>query len=132
MRSVICLVALLFCSAGFAQAACAPNCVGGGGPAATDCVVTWGGITSTVTTCVDGSACDQDGLADGVCTFPLEACFGVDAATCGVTAVTSVKVSPLTLPDASALASGIQGLAPGACTTPGFSVPIKRTPTKLK
>jgi hypothetical protein len=62
----------------------------------------------------------------------LEACFGVDAATCGVTAVTSVKVSPLTLPDASALAAGIQGLTPGACTTPGFAVPIKRTPTKLK
>jgi hypothetical protein len=130
MRSVV-TIALLLGFARIAGADCAPTCVGGGGPAATDCVITWGGITSTVVSCVDGSACDQDGAADGVCTFPLEACLGVDAA-CGVTAVTSVKVSPPSLPGAATLAAAIQGLAVGACTTPGFAVSIKRTPAKLK
>ncbi len=131
MRSVFSIGLLLLCCARTAGADCTPSCVGGGGPAATDCVVTFGGITSTVVSCVDGSACDQDATADGVCTFPLEACFGVDAA-CGVTAVTSVKVAPASLPAAATLAAGIQGLGVGACTTPGFAVPIKRTPAKLK
>jgi hypothetical protein len=131
MRSVLSIGLLLLGCARIAGADCAPTCVGGGGPAATDCVVTFGGIASTVVSCVDGSACDQDATADGVCTFPLEACFGVDPA-CGVTAVTSVKVAPASLPAAATLAAGIQGLAVGACTTPGFAVPIKRTPAKLK
>lgn len=131
MRSVFVISLLSLAVARFAGAECAPTCIGGGGPVATDCVVTWGGITATVASCVDGTACDQDGTADGVCTFPLEACFGADAA-CGVTAVTSVKVSPPSLPGAATLAAGIQGLTVGACTTPGFAVPIKRAPAKLK
>src|SRR5687768_9636259 len=131
MRSVFTIGLVLLGFARIAGADCAPACVGGGGPAATDCVVTFGGIGSTVVSCVDGAACDQDGAADGVCTFPLEACLGVDPA-CGVTAMTSVKVTPASLPAAATLAAGIQGLAVGACTTPGFAVPIKRTPAKLK
>ena len=43
------------------HAACpGPDCFGGGGPSATDCILTWSGVTTSATTCVDGSACDQD------------------------------------------------------------------------
>lgn len=131
MRALATIPLLLATLGGVAAAECAPGCIGGGGPATNDCIVTWGGITSTVATCIDGSACDQDGLTDGVCTFPLEACFGVDP-TCGVTSVTSVKVAPASLAAGPALSGGIQALAPGQCTAPGFAVPVKRTPAKLK
>lgn len=132
MRFLAALFALVLSMGGTAGADCSPSCIGGGGPATNDCVVTWGGIATTQTSCVDGSACDQDGLPDGVCTFPLEACFGVDTATCGVTAVTSVKVSPASVVGGATLAAGIQALTPGQCTTPGFTVAVQATPAKLK
>src|SRR5262249_31296367 len=108
-----------------AAAACSgADCFAGGGPASTDCIVTWSGITGPSTTCVDGSACDQDGVADGVCTFPLAACLG--DASCGVTSgVTSAKVTPARMAGAAALQAAIQGLAPDQCTTPGFTVPVE-------
>jgi hypothetical protein len=108
-----------------ARAACpGPDCFAGGGPAATDCIVTWSGITAPSTTCVDGSSCDQDGVADGMCTFPLAACLG--DASCGVTGgVTSVKVTPARMAGGAALQAAIQALAPDRCTTPGFAVPVK-------
>jgi hypothetical protein len=110
-----------------APAACpGPDCFGGGGPAATDCIVTWSGVSVAATTCVDGAACDQDGTADGVCTFPLQACLGADPA-CGVTGVTSARVRPASLPGGGALQAAIQRLAPGQCTAPGFAVPVKRS-----
>jgi len=121
----IALVSLLLVR--LASAACpGSDCFGGGGPAATDCIVTWGGITAAATTCVDGSACDQDGTADGVCTFPLEACLGADPA-CGVTSVTGARVRPASLVDSGVLQAAIMGLAPGQCTTPGFAVPVKQS-----
>src|SRR5262245_66627939 len=104
------------------------DCIAGGGPATTDCVLMWTGIANTVTTCVDGSSCDLDGTADGVCTFPLQACLDPDAA-CGVTgAATSVRVAPAKLSSAGVLQGAIQALAPGQCTAPGFAVPVKRSP----
>jgi hypothetical protein len=109
-----------------AFAACpGADCLGGGGPAATDCILTWTGVPSTVATCVDGTACDQDGTADGVCTFALQACLGADPA-CGVTGLTTVRVTPARLPGSAALQAAIQGLAPGQCTAGGFAVPVKR------
>ncbi|MCW5890100.1 MAG: hypothetical protein KIT14_06060 [bacterium] len=105
---------------------CAPACFGGGGPAATDCIVGWGGVSAATTICVDGEACDGDGVADGVCTFPLTACLDVDG-SCGVTSVTSAKVAPKNLAAGAALQSAIQALTPGQCTTPGFAVPVKRS-----
>lgn len=107
-----------------AGAVCPPDCVGGGlGP--TDCVIEWGGIPSTVTTCVDGdSTCDQDGKADGVCTLPLQACFDVGG-TCGVSTMTSVKVAPRKVAAGASLASAMETLTPGQCTTPGFAIPVK-------
>jgi hypothetical protein len=105
---------------------CAPTCFGGGGPLPTDCVIGWGGVVATTTTCVDGSACDQDGVADGVCTFPLSACLDPDG-TCGSTSVTSAKVGPASLAAGFALQTAIQALTPGQCTTPGLAVPVKRS-----
>jgi hypothetical protein len=107
-----------------AGAVCPPDCVGGGGPAPTDCVIEWGGISGTVATCVDGTACDLDGKADGVCTFPLQACFDVGG-TCGVSTMTSVKVAPKKVAAGAALASAMETLTPGQCTTPGFAIPVK-------
>jgi hypothetical protein len=105
-----------------ASAACpGPDCVGGGGPAATDGIVMWTGVAEAVTTCVDGSACDQDGAADGVCTFPLQACLDPE-----VTGVTSARVTPVKLAGSGPLQAAIQGLAPGQCTAPGFAVSVKR------
>jgi hypothetical protein len=109
-----------------ASAACpGSDCVGGGGPAATDCILTWTGIPAAATTCVDGAACDQDGAADGVCTFPLQACLGADPA-CGVTGLTSVRVTPAKFPGSAGLQAAIQGLAPGQCRAAGLAVPVKR------
>jgi hypothetical protein len=107
-----------------AGAVCPPDCVGGGlGP--TDCVIEWGGIPSTVTTCIDGNpTCDQDGKADGVCTLPLQACFDVGG-TCGVSMMTSVKVVPRKVAAGPALQSAMETLTPGQCTTPGFPIPVK-------
>ena len=107
-----------------AGAVCPPDCVGGGGPAATDCVIEWGGISGTVSTCVDGTACDLDGKADGTCTLPLQACFDVGG-TCGVSTMTSVKVAPRTVAAGAALASAMETLTPGQCTAPGFAIPVK-------
>src|SRR5262249_28656266 len=73
------------------------------------------------------SACDTDGLADGVCTFPLQACLGVDP-TCGATTVSSARVSPKKLPASATLAASIQALAAGQCSAPGFTVPVKWKP----
>lgn len=122
--SLMALVSLILVRV--ASAACpGPGCVGGGGPTATDCVVTWTGVPAAVTSCVDGSACDQDGTADGVCTFPLQACLGADP-SCGVTSVTRMRVTPAKLAGISALHAAIEGLAPGQCTDPGFAVSVKR------
>jgi hypothetical protein len=126
LGSVIAFASLLL--ARIASAACpGPDCFGGGGPPATDCIVTWSGVTGPATTCVDGSACDQDGVADGVCTFGLAACLG--DASCGVTGgVTSVKMVPGKLAGGAALAAAIQALAPDQCTAPGFTVSVKLSP----
>ena len=54
----------------------------GGGPAASDCYLTFEGITQTapgIVACTDGSGCDADGTVNGSCTFPISVCvFGKD------------------------------------------------------
>lgn len=65
------------------------TCLPGGGPAKTDCFVEWLVRADTARSaprqkgraaCTDGGACDGDGVADGVCTFTVGLCFGVDDA----------------------------------------------------
>jgi hypothetical protein len=133
MWSTILLVAAL---AAVACADCPPDCLPGGGSAATDCLVAFGGIASAREQCVDGTACDLDGVADGRCTFGLQACINV-AGLSGcmpgpLTAVPTVK--PTTSPTAQALATGLAALEPSApgCTPPGVPLPLKISSKGIK
>jgi hypothetical protein len=116
---------------GSARADCPPDCVAGGGPAATDCFVQWGGITAAKETCTDGDpTCDTDGKADGVCTFGLQACVNVAGTGCTPAPLTAVLVHPTTLPSEAALSTALTALIGNAtqtCTasTPGFTVALK-------
>jgi len=129
IAAAIAAVALL--AAGIARAACPPNCVAGGGPAATDCFVQWGGITTAKASCTDGDAtCDLDGAADGVCTIGLQACVNVPAASCTPAPLTAVSVKPTTLPSEATLSTALGALVGNAgqtCTpaSPGFALPLK-------
>jgi hypothetical protein len=94
----------------------------GGGPAATDCWVTFEGITAAgghVVQCADGDACDADGAVDGRCTFAVTVCVGQTAEGCssnGIT-VSALKGAKRYLPDRPALPAS----AP-ACGTPNAVV----------
>jgi len=98
----------------------------GGGPAASDCYLTFEGITETAprtVACFDGSSCDADGTVNGSCTFPVSICvFGKDAVTgctpAPVTKLTGAKflTNRPTLPASAA-----------ACGTPNsVVVPLKK------
>ncbi len=60
-------------------------CLPGGGAARTDCFAEWlvagpagaPSVSGTTATCTDGAPCDQDGQADGACTFNVGLCFAV-------------------------------------------------------
>jgi hypothetical protein len=110
-----------------ALGACPPDCVGGGGPAATDCFVAWS-APGTVT-CVDGEACDLDGAADGVCTFGLQACINVPGISpCTPSTLDGAPtVAPTRDPLASQLTSALAALDPAAqaCTTSPLTLPLK-------
>jgi len=130
MRRVGVLAFVLVAFAGRARAACPPDCFAGGGPAATDCFVQFGGVAGKVTTCHDGDpACDADGAPDLVCTFPLTACVGGASTGCTATPLTGPPVVKGKSASAQALGAALAGLGGGAaaCTpaTPGFAVPIK-------
>jgi hypothetical protein len=94
----------------------------GGGPATSDCYVTFDGITSAngrTVECADGdAACDADGTADGRCTFAITVC--VKQAAEGCTAggnVTRIKGATRFLANRPALPAS----AP-ACGTPNTVV----------
>jgi len=111
-----------------ALAACPGECIGGGASPTNECVLQWGGITSEAPACADGDpSCDADGLANGVCTFALQACFGLDAA-CGATTVSNVKVAPAKVPEAATLSSAIRALTAGTCADVPVVVAVKRKP----
>jgi hypothetical protein len=125
--AALALVALL---AGAAGADCPPDCVGGGGPAATDCFVAFGHIAGTVVSCTDGDpSCDTDGKADGACTLELEACVnvpGLPSCTPGsLSAPPSVK--PAKDPAAQQLGAALGSLPLSGlgCTPPGLRIPLK-------
>jgi hypothetical protein len=94
---------LLLVDRGLASAedACPPNCpVKGGGPAAVDCLLEFGGVTATsprsrVVECADGDpSCDHD-PTPGICGFEVMACLNnADPAlpTCTASGVDRVKV----------------------------------------
>jgi len=129
MIRVAVLTAMGIALARLASAQCPADCLPGGGSPRTDCVIEWGGLSAMSTTCVDGTACDQDGAADGTCTFPLVACINAtgsaDCTPGSLAAPPTVK--PTTSLAAQALASALGALDPAGhdCTPPGIPVPLK-------
>src|SRR5439155_791178 len=114
---------------GRARAQCPSVCLPGGGPGRTDCVIEWSGLPSMTASCVDGTGCDQDGVADGTCTFPLLACINVTgSADCTPgTLAGPPTVKPAKAPPAQALASALGALDPvgHGCTALGIAAPLK-------
>src|SRR5215831_13607964 len=108
-----------------ALAACpGADCFAGGGPAATDCFVAFDGMSSKTLSCTDGTACDLDGKADGVCTLDVGACINVPGmpgcSPAGLDAAPTV--APAASPTAQQLATALDALdrAASACTAPGL------------
>jgi hypothetical protein len=134
MRFAWALVAGLV--AGTAGAQCPPDCLGGGGPVATDCFVAFGGLAATSATCTDGdAACDADGVADGTCTVAVQACANVGTLA-GCTAGTLDGPPTVKGKDgnAAALAAALGALDPAAqgCTPATLTVPLKVSLAGLK
>lgn len=109
-------------------AQCPPDCFAGGGVAAADCLVQFGGIGAARTTCADGDpACDADGVVDGTCTFELTVCINVPGPGCTPDAVVGPVVGPAASSAARALAAGVAGLDPRrpGCATARVPVPLR-------
>jgi hypothetical protein len=133
-------VAALACAlacARAARAACPADCVGGGGPAATDCFVEFDGIVTTNTSCTDGNpSCDMDGEVNGVCVFPISVCLNV-AGDARCTAA-GLSAPPVVRPAKSAVAQSLgQALAAldpaqAVCTPRGIAVPLAASLTGVK
>jgi hypothetical protein len=86
----------------------------GGGVAEKDCRLGFGGVDATVgvsgVVCIDGSACDVDGVADGTCTFEVALCVGVPLAGCAGVALDRIDVGGVMLvPPELPAADGICG-----------------------
>jgi hypothetical protein len=116
----------------FAEAACPPDCVGGGRNPATDCFVEFGGIDATVEACTDGdAACDMDGTVNGVCTFPLSVCLNVAGdPRCTASGLSSSPiVGPARSEVAQALGATLAALnhTQSQCTAPGLAVSLRAT-----
>jgi hypothetical protein len=127
MKILSLLTFALLSTVAAARAACPPECVAGGGPAATDCFLAWSGNPKT--TCIDGTSCDADGLADGACTFALGACInvpGLPSCTPGTLAGTPI-VTPSADPLAPQLVGALAALDPASqtCTTMALRLPLK-------
>lgn len=121
---------LLIALAQPASATCPPDCVAGGGPAATDCFVAWGGIPSMKTSCVDGTPCDLDGQINGTCTFELHGCINATIAGSPCTPGTldaPPTVKPLASPVGQTLAASLADLelASSACAEQEIVVPLE-------
>src|SRR5437879_7403838 len=129
MMRIPALLATLLVLAPVARADCPPDCIAGGGPAATDCFIAWSGMQAMSEACIDGQACDIDGKVDGACTLGLQGCINVP----GLGACTPAGLSgpPTVTPSKTltgqALAAALHALDPSthACTPPGLGLPLK-------
>ena len=130
------LLATLLVLASAALADCPPDCVAGGGPAATDCFIEWSGVPGMSDACTDGQACDLDGKVDGACTLGLQGCINVPGQGACMPAGLSgpPTVTPSSNPTAQALASALAKLDPATqgCTPPGLALPLKLSLAGIK
>jgi hypothetical protein len=135
MRLPLALVAVvLAASLTFAQ--CPGTCSGGGGPAATDCFLAYGGAPGKAIACTDGDgSCDSDGTIDGTCTFGLTACTNVAVGACSATPLDGPPAVVAKGTGAEAFTSAVAALSTStpACTQPGLvKLTIVPSQTKLK
>jgi hypothetical protein len=89
MKKMLALVAGCLLAASAARPALAV--VLGGGPEASDCYVTFDGISAAngrTAECRDGSACDADGQKNRQCRFAVSVCVKQTSAGCDSSAVT--------------------------------------------
>ncbi len=121
-----------------AYGACPPDCVPGGGPAASDCLIQFSGVAgpSKVTaTCTDGTSCDLDGQADGTCLFGLQACLDTPGPSCTASVLSGTPtVTPAGDPVAQELAAALAALDPSTpgCTPQGLHVRLTPSLTGIK
>ena len=75
-----------------------PRSFSGTGAAASECYVTFDGISTGRLACTDGDpACDADGTANGTCTFAFRVCVRQALPLCQAGTVTSLKATPTKL-----------------------------------
>jgi hypothetical protein len=115
---------------------CPPGCIGGGGPAMTDCFMSYGGLSGKVVACTEGDpTCDVDGQTDGVCTFGLTACTNVTLGSCAATPLDAPAVVVAKGTGAEAFVAAVAALSTTqtACTEGGLvKLRIALSQTKLK
>lgn len=121
----------------------------GGGGSATDCYAQFSdvpqilnrrGLPTTTSECRDGSSCDRDGVADGVCTFGLGVCLNVGGnPRCNPVQVDSFSITPIAGvvdPQVAALGSAVAAVLPSTaaeCVGPApVTVALRQTPTGPK
>ncbi|HXJ36740.1 MAG TPA: hypothetical protein VMS22_22115 [Candidatus Eisenbacteria bacterium] len=116
------------------RAQCPPACAGGGGPAATDCFLAFGGVGGSAVACTDGDpTCDQDGTIDGTCTLAVTACTNVGVGSCPATPLDATPTAVAKGAGADAFVSAVGQLSPSAqtCTAPGL-VRLSIAPSQAK
>jgi hypothetical protein len=99
LRACVAASALFGCSLGHYGSSEAVV-VGGGGSAKSDCLVVFDAAVNLPVSnprdirCVDGDSCDADGVANGVCEFPISMCANstFDAGNCSLAGVQTVQV----------------------------------------
>src|SRR5438094_7186940 len=126
MRILVAVVLVLALGSA-AGAECPPDCIAGGGLAATDCFIAWSGMQAMSEACIDGQACDIDGKVDGVCTLGLQGCINVQGlGTCPPAGLSAPPtVTPSSNPTGHALAAALAALDPATygSTPPGPGLP---------
>jgi len=136
MMRIPALLATLLVLAPVARADCPPDCIAGGGPAATDCFIAWSGMQAMSEACIDGQACDIDGKVDGVCTLGLQGCINVQGlGTCTPAGLSAPPtVTPSSNSTGHALAATLAALDPATygCTPPGLGLPLKLSLAGIK
>jgi hypothetical protein len=111
---------------------------GDSGSDSTDCLHEAYGlqVVDGIATCVDGTACDSDGIENDACVFPIGFCFNVDdpalddcdtASTLTEVAI-SAKPASAAIAAAAARASAALPLSGSTCVfSDGYYVPVKIT-----
>ena len=114
------------CSSRLAGAVCpSRTAFAGGGPAATDCIVTWSGIAGARHDLRRRHRLRPGRHRGRRLHVPAPGLPRRRPQPAASTAMTSVRVTPREAGGAARPRSAMEALAPGQCTAPGFAVPVK-------